>query len=74
MEDVEWLFGDFVDEQGRAIARFVTGVGLPHAQTASKAPICWDFLKHFSRDQATGASLYSSVVVNSVDTAGANRA
>ncbi len=68
LEGVEWLFGDFVDERGTALARFVTGVGLPHAQTASQAPLIWDFVKHFSRNRTTGESIYAPVVVEAVDT------
>ncbi|MBT0772895.1 hypothetical protein KIH74_28390 [Kineosporia sp. J2-2] len=67
LEDVRWLFGDYLDEAGRPVARFVTGVGLPHVQTAVQAPLVWDFLKHFRRDTATGASIRVPVVVTGVD-------
>ena len=66
LEDREWLFGDYVDEAGTAIARFATGVGLPHAQTAVHAPIIWDFIRHFARDRETGNSVYTPVVVDEV--------
>lgn len=73
LEELDWLFGDFVDEQGVARARFVSGVGLPHAQTAYHAPVIWDFLRHFSRDTTSGASVYSPVVLDGIRRAGLTR-
>lgn len=66
MEGLDWLFGDFLGTDGVPVARFVTGVGLPHAQTAYHAPIIWDFLRHFSRNRETGASQYSPVALDGV--------
>ncbi len=66
MEEVEWLFGDFLGDDGATVARFVTGLGLPHAQTAYHAPIIWDFLRHFSRNPTTGASVYAPVALDGV--------
>ncbi|MCS5713153.1 hypothetical protein NVV95_01165 [Herbiconiux sp. CPCC 205716] len=65
-EDLDWLFGDFLDHDGVARARFAAGVGLPHAQTASHVPIIWDFLRHFSKNESTGASVHSPVVLDGI--------
>jgi hypothetical protein len=64
--DLEWLFGDLAGESGATTARFVAAVGLPHAVTPYHAPIIWDFIKHFSRDHVSGASVYSPVVVDGI--------
>ncbi|MGC3992861.1 MAG: hypothetical protein QM779_01805 [Propionicimonas sp.] len=69
MEGLDWLFGDFLGENGVAVARFVAGVGLPHAQTKYHAPIIWDFLRHFRRDTATGASVHAPVALDGVSAA-----
>ncbi len=66
MEGLEWLFGDFLGENEVPVARFVAGVGLPHAQTRYHAPIIWDYLRHFSRDTASGASVYSPVALDGI--------
>ena len=70
LADLEWVFGDFAGESGATVARFVSAVGLPHAVTPYHAPIIWDFIKHFSRDRASGASVYSPVVVDGIRSVG----
>lgn len=63
MEGIDYHVGEFLDESGICIARFLTGEGLPHAQTRVHAPTIWDFLKHFSRNRATGASVYTPIAI-----------
>ncbi|MDR1824678.1 MAG: hypothetical protein LBR27_05020 [Bifidobacteriaceae bacterium] len=65
-EELTWLFGDFLGEEGVPVARFVTGVGLPHGQTKYHVPLIWDFIRHFSRDTATGASVYAPVALDGI--------
>ncbi|MDR1185871.1 MAG: aldo/keto reductase [Bifidobacteriaceae bacterium] len=60
-EEMQWVGGDFFGDEGTVVARFVAGIGLPHAVTATHSLLIWDYLKHFSRDRATGESLYSPV-------------
>ncbi|MFT4083761.1 MAG: hypothetical protein QM638_14360 [Nocardioides sp.] len=71
LEEVEWLVGDFLGPAGHVAARFVTGVGLPHAQTGYHVPLIWDFIKHYSRDLTTGESIYSPVVIDGIRSAAA---
>lgn len=59
MEGIDWHCGDFFDAVGVAVARFVSGEDLPHAQTKYQAVMIWDFIKHFSRDINTGESIYT---------------
>jgi hypothetical protein len=66
MEGIDWFGGEYSAEGGYPVARFITGEGLPHAQTRYYAPIVWDFMKHFSRDRKTGASIYSPIVIDGI--------
>jgi hypothetical protein len=66
IEGIDWFGGDYYAEGGYAVARFITGNGLPHAQTKYHASIIWDFLKHFSRDRKTGNSIYTPVVIDGI--------
>jgi hypothetical protein len=66
IEGIDWFGGDYHDEGGYAVARFIAGCGLPHAQTRYHAPIIWDFVKHFSRDRKTGRSIYTPVVIDGI--------
>ena len=63
MEEVDWMVGDF-KAHDTTVARFISGVGLPHTQTWYSAPMIWDFLCHFSRDRSTGASVYAPIAVD----------
>jgi hypothetical protein len=63
-EGLEWVGGDFFGADETVVARFVAGVGLPHAETATHSALVWDFLRHFSRDQETGASRYAPVALD----------
>jgi hypothetical protein len=65
-EGLHWLVGDFLGAQDTTVARFIGGRGLPHAETKAHAPFIWDFLRHFSRDRATGASVYAPIAVDGV--------
>lgn len=66
MEGIDWHCGDFLDADCVTRARFISGEGLPHVQTGYHAAIVWDFVKHFSRDTSTGASIYSPLVIDGI--------
>lgn len=66
MENIEWFCGEYYNEDHVAVARFITGEGLPHAQTKYHAPVIWDFIKHFRRDINTGESIYVPVVIDGI--------
>jgi hypothetical protein len=66
MEGIDWFGGDYYGEGRYPVARFITGNGLPHAQTKYQSPVIWDFLKHFSRDRKTGDSKYTPVVIDGI--------
>jgi len=63
MEEVDWVVGDFSNET-TTVARFISGIGLPHTQTWYSAPMIWDFLRHFSRDLTSGQRVYSPIAVD----------
>ncbi|WP_084099542.1 hypothetical protein [Demequina sp. NBRC 110051] len=56
-EGMDWVCGEFLGDEGYPVARFIAGVGLPHAETASHPIFIWDFIRHFRRDPATGESV-----------------
>jgi hypothetical protein len=66
MEGIDWFGGEYHGESGYPLARFITGDGLPHAQTKYYAPVVWDFMKHFRRDRKTGESIYSPVAIDGI--------
>jgi hypothetical protein len=66
IEGIDWFAGEYYGDGGYPVARFITGSGLPHAQTKYHAPIIWDFIKHFRRDRKTGGSIYTPVVIDGI--------
>jgi hypothetical protein len=66
IEGIDWFCGEYTGEDGYPICRFITGEGLPHAQTKYHASIIWDFIKHFRRDRNTGKSIYTPVVIDGI--------
>lgn len=65
LEGLNWHVGEYLSK-GAVYARFIVGEGVPHTQTKYHAALVWDFLKHFSRDLETGASVYSPIVLDGI--------
>ena len=60
LEGTYWYGGDYNDEEGNCVARLVSVEGMPHGQSKFFAPVIWEFLRHYSKDAKTGASVYTS--------------
>lgn len=58
-EERDWHFGEYYNEDGQAVCRFVMAEGVPHMITGCMPSLVWDFLKHWSRDPETGKSIYT---------------
>ncbi|MGM9606116.1 MAG: hypothetical protein ACI3XJ_01275 [Oscillospiraceae bacterium] len=66
-EERDWHFGEFYDAQDRPVIRFVIGEGVPHIMTGCFAALVWDYLKHWSKDPASGEPVYTPVVISGVN-------
>lgn len=66
-EERDWYFGEFYNEEGLAVCRFIMAEGVPHMITGCMPALVWDYLKHWSRDPETGKSIYTPVVVTGVN-------
>lgn len=58
VEDTYCYVGDYLAEDGVAIARFCSAEGLPHGVFPALLGPAWAFLQKFSRDPETGALNY----------------
>ena len=63
MEGTTWYFGEYLFPNGVVGAKMVCGLDKPHIHVGSDAPLIWNYLKHFSRDPETFASVYTPDVV-----------
>lgn len=61
-EERKWHVGEFRDENGMVVVRFMGAEGLPHVPTPSHPYLIWEFFKHYSRDAKTKEIKYTPVV------------
>lgn len=61
IEDREWYFGEFYDNQYRPVIQFIIGDGIPHITTGAHASLVYAWLKQWSRDLETNELLFTPV-------------
>lgn len=58
IDGIEHYVGDVTDSHSTIMMRFIGVEGCPHFTPANAARLSWDFLRHFSRNQATRELIY----------------
>lgn len=61
LEERDWFFGEFYDNQYRPVIQFIVGDGIPHITSGIHASLVYAWLKQWSRDQETGELVFTPV-------------